>query len=65
MPEPGRPPDVSALTPGELQRTRRDLAISMALVGPGSPAAVPIAAHMSAIDTELAHRADPGQASSR
>ena len=57
MPDPGRPPDVSTLTSGELERTRRDLAASLALARPGSPAAVPILASLSAIDAELAARA--------
>jgi hypothetical protein len=54
---PGRPPDVSALTSGELERTRRELAASLALTRPGSAARVPIQAHLTAIDTELARRA--------
>ena len=54
---PGRPPEVSALTSGELERTRRELAASLALARPGSPARVPIQAHLSAIDAELAGRA--------
>ncbi|MGD0607490.1 MAG: hypothetical protein ABSA53_28395 [Streptosporangiaceae bacterium] len=53
---PARELDVSTLTPGELERTRRDLAVSLALARPGSPALVPILAHLSAIDTELAQR---------
>lgn len=56
---PGRPPDVSGLTSGELQRTRRELATSLALLRLGSPAQVPILAHMTAIDAELANRAAP------
>ena len=48
--------DVSGLTAGELERTRRELAASLALVRPDSPARVPIVAHMSAIDAELAER---------
>jgi hypothetical protein len=64
VPDPGRPPDITALTSGELERTRRDLAISMALIGPGSPAAIPIAAHINAIDTELAQRTSAGQTGS-
>ena len=47
--------DVTALT--ELERARRELAASLALVRPDSPARVPILAHLSAIDTELAGRA--------
>jgi hypothetical protein len=52
--------DVSALTARELERARRELAASLALTRPGSPARVPILATMNAIDTELAHR-DHGQ----
>ena len=57
---PGPPPmrdhDVSALTAGELERARRDLTASLALARPDSPARVPILAHLSAIDAELAVR---------
>ena len=52
--------DVSALTARELERARRELAASLALTRPGSPARVPILATMNAIDTELAQR-DHGQ----
>jgi hypothetical protein len=48
--------DVSGQTAGELQRARRELQASLALVRPGSPTRVPIEAHMSAIDKELAER---------
>lgn len=54
---PDRQHDVSRLTVGELERTRRDLQVSLALVTPASPARVPILAHLSAIDAELAKRA--------
>ena len=54
---PDRPHDVSDLTSPELERTRRELAASLALVRPGSPARVPILAQMSTIETELASRA--------
>jgi hypothetical protein len=60
MPDPGRPPDVSALTPAELERTRRELSASLALVRPGSAARVPILAHLRAIDDELARRGTAG-----
>ena len=56
--DPGRPHDVSGLTAGQLERARRELAANLALVRPDSPARVPILAHLSAIDTELAGRAD-------
>ena len=48
--------DVSQLTTAELKRARRDLRASLALARPGSAASVPISAHLSAIDTELAAR---------
>jgi hypothetical protein len=59
-----RPRDVSGLTAGELERTRRELAANLALVRPGSPARAPILAHIGAIDTELARRCDRGTAPS-
>jgi hypothetical protein len=52
--------DVSDLTGGELERARRELAVSLALVRPGSPARAPILARMTAIDTELAQRGAAG-----
>jgi hypothetical protein len=57
MPDPHRVHDVSGHTSGDLERARRELAVSLALVRPGSAARVPILAQMSAIDTELAGRA--------
>jgi hypothetical protein len=51
-----RPPAVRGLTAGELERARRDLQASLALVRPESPARVPILAYLSAIDAELAGR---------
>jgi hypothetical protein len=59
VPDPGRPADVSILTSPELERIRRQLAASLALTRPGSPAQVPTLAHLRAIDTELARRAAP------
>jgi hypothetical protein len=56
MPGPGRQPDVTGLTSGELERTRRELAASLALARPDSPARVPILTHLAAIDAELAGR---------
>lgn len=50
--------DVSRLSAGELERTRRELAASLALVRPDPPARVPIMAQMSAIDTQLADQAE-------
>ncbi len=48
--------DVTGLTARQLERARRELHASLALVRPDSPARVPILAQMSAIDTELARR---------
>jgi len=50
--------DARQLTTAELERTRRELRASLGLIAPDSPAHVPIQAHMRAIDTELAERAD-------
>jgi hypothetical protein len=46
------------MTTSELERTKRELQASLALARPGSPIRVPIEAHIGAIDTELAERAD-------
>jgi hypothetical protein len=48
--------DVSRLSAGELERTRRALSASLALTRPDSPARIPIEAHLSAIDAEQAER---------
>jgi hypothetical protein len=48
--------DAAGLAVGELKRTRRELAASLALARPGSPARAPILAQMAAIDAELAAR---------
>jgi hypothetical protein len=55
----GRQPELRSLTADDLHRIRRDLAVSMALTRPGSPAAIPITAHLHAIDAELARRCSP------
>jgi hypothetical protein len=54
---------VTALTGRELEQARRELAASLALARPGSPARVPILTQMKAIDAELAGRsgARPGE----
>ncbi len=57
MPDPGRAPEVSGLTAGELERARRELRASLALARPDSLARGPILGHLSAIDAELADRA--------
>jgi hypothetical protein len=54
--DPSRSHDVSGLTDAELERTRRELQASLALARPGSATRVPILAHLSAINTELAGR---------
>ena len=61
MPDPARSYDVSALTSEELERARRELAASLALTRPGSPARIPILTQITAIDAELAqpHHARP------
>ncbi len=56
VPDLGRPPDVSGLTVGELERTRCELRASLALARPDSLARGPILAHLSAIDAELDQR---------
>jgi hypothetical protein len=55
--------DVRQLTTTELENARRELRANLGLINPGSPAHVPIAAHMRAIDTELAERAGNQHAS--
>jgi hypothetical protein len=55
--DPQRRYDAAGLTPGELERARRELAASLALTRPDSPARVPILAQLSAIDAELAAQA--------
>ncbi len=54
--------DVKQLTTAELERTRRELHANIGLINPGSPAHVPIQAHMQAIDIELTERAGNRQA---
>jgi hypothetical protein len=54
--------DVRQLTKDELERVKRELRANLGLIAPGSPAHVPIQAHMHAIDAELAKRADNQQA---
>jgi hypothetical protein len=61
---PGRDHDVSGLTAAELERARRDLQVSLSLARPGSPARVPILAHLDAIDAVLAARTDGTAANS-
>jgi hypothetical protein len=54
--------DVRQLTTAELERAKRDLRTSLALITPHSPAQVPIQARMQAIETELAGRTGNQQA---
>jgi hypothetical protein len=56
LPDRGRSHDVSGLTDAELERARRDLQASLALARPGSTACVPMLAHLSAVESELAGR---------
>ena len=49
--------NVRQLTTAELELTRRELRANLGLITPGSPAHVPILAHIRAIDAELAGRA--------
>jgi hypothetical protein len=51
-----RPHDVSGLTTDELLIAKRQLAVSLGLSRPGSPALVPINARMQAIESELERR---------
>ena len=53
---PQRHYDAAGLAVGELKRTRPELAASLTLAWPGSPARAPILAQMAAIDAELAAR---------
>lgn len=57
-PDSGRAHDVSRLSADDLERARRELAASLALARPGSPVRVPIEAHLSAIDAQLAEQAE-------
>lgn len=65
VPDPSRSRDASRLTDAELQRTRRELQASLALARPGSATRVPILAHLSAINAELAGRSAGCDASGR
>lgn len=49
--------DVKQLTTVELERAKRELQANLGLIRAGSPAHVPIQAHMRVIDAELAERA--------
>ena len=49
--------DARQLTTAELERTMRELRANLSLISPGSPAHVPILAHMRAVGAELAGRA--------
>ncbi|MGO8893895.1 MAG: hypothetical protein ACLP8X_42855 [Streptosporangiaceae bacterium] len=48
--------DVTTLTVRDLERARRELAASLALTRPESPARTPILAHLTAVDIELTRR---------
>ena len=55
-----RDPDVTALTASELEQARRELAASLALARPDSPARGPILTHLAAINAELSQRRTAG-----
>jgi hypothetical protein len=48
--------DVSAMTAQEMEHARRELAASLALLRPGSPARVPIENRLRAIDAACNQR---------
>jgi hypothetical protein len=48
--------DVTALTARDLERARRELAATMALIRPDSLARTPTLAHLTATDIELTRR---------
>jgi len=50
--------NVEQLTKDELERVKRELQANLGLIAPGSPALVPIYAHMQAVDAELTNRAN-------
>jgi len=56
VPDPSRRHEVSGLTDRELERIKRDLQASLALARPGAAACVPMLAHLSAVESELAER---------
>lgn len=53
--------DVTPLTAAELDRARRELAVSLALARPASPVRAPILTRISAVDAELAVRGTPAR----
>jgi hypothetical protein len=53
-----RDPDVAQWTTAELQAVRRDLAVSLGLASPCSPAGTVIGVQIAAIDAELSKRPD-------
>jgi len=57
VPDPGRPHAVTGMTDAELERVRRELQASLALIRPGFSARGPLLAHLNAINAELAERA--------
>jgi hypothetical protein len=59
QPEPGRTHDVSAMSAADLEHAQRQLRASLALTRPGSPMRAPTEAQLSAIDAEVAERAEP------
>jgi hypothetical protein len=56
VPDISRPHEAWMLTPGELERARRELRASLALARPDSPIRVPVLAQLNAVEAELARR---------
>jgi cell division FtsZ-interacting protein ZapD len=62
VPDLSRRHDVRALTASELERARRGLQASLALIRPDSPTRESILAQLKAVDAELAERNPEGGA---
>jgi len=52
---------VRELTPGELERARRDLRIGLGLTIDGSPLRILLASHLNAVNAELEERGYPAE----
>jgi hypothetical protein len=50
---------VRELTPGELERTRRDLRTGLGLTADDSPLRISLASHLQAVNAELNRRRHP------
>jgi hypothetical protein len=62
VPDLNRRHDVRGLTASELERARRGLQASLALIRPDSTSREPLLAQLKAIDAELAERGAEGGA---